>query len=177
MQLQIAVTYSEDILGRLARWWGMTWTHVGLRYRREAPGSGWRVIEATMTGIKDSSWQEFIAGSEEHQLYRVRGGLSEAKEREIVAFGWGNVGKRYAFWWIAKLAWRLLKQRFPLGPLTYPSHVCSSLVANCFLYAGINLVPAEAGVLVTPDEVVGSALLEKVPPGAAAAAVAGIARG
>ena len=64
MQLQIAVTYSEDFLGRLARWWGMTWTHIGLRYRREAPGSGWRVIEATMTGIKDSSWQEFLAGTE-----------------------------------------------------------------------------------------------------------------
>jgi hypothetical protein len=177
MQLQIAVTYSEDLLGRLARWWGMNWTHIGLRYRREAPGSSWRVIEATMTGIKDNAWQDFLAGTEEHRIYRVRGGLPEATQREIVAYGWGNVGKRYAFLWILKIGWRLLRQRFPIGPLTYRSHVCSSLVANCFLYAGIDLVPAEPGVLVTPDEVVSSPLLETVPPNEADVAVGEIARG
>jgi hypothetical protein len=163
MQLQIVATQDDDLLGRLARWCGMTWTHVALRYRRDMPDSSWRIVEATRRGIVEGSWEDFIADKEEHQLFRVKAGLPEVAKREIVAYGRGNVGKRYAFWWLAKIAWRLLRQRFPLGVLTYPSHVCSSLVYNCFLNGGIELLPGQAGVLVTPDQVVSSSLLEEAP--------------
>jgi hypothetical protein len=141
----------------------MTWTHAALRYKPDAPGTSWRVIEATMVGIKDRSWADFIADKEGVQLYQVKGGLPEATSREIVAYGSGNVGKRYAFWWLGRIAWRLFRRRFPLGVMTYPSHVCSSLVYNCFLYGSIDLIPGHEGVLVTPDEIVSSSLLEEAP--------------
>jgi hypothetical protein len=49
-----------------------------------------------------------------------------------------------------------------LGLLTYPAHICSSLVYDCFLYAGVNLIPGQEGVLVTPDDLANSPLLEEV---------------
>jgi hypothetical protein len=164
MQLQIVATQDDDLLGRLAVWLGMTWTHVALRYKKDMPDSSWRVIEATRRGIIDSSWEEFIADKIEHELFEVRDGLPEVTKREIVAYGRGNVGKRYAYWWLARIGWRLLRRRFPLGVLTYPSHICSSLVHNCFLNGGIDLLLGQADVLPTPDQVVSSPLLRKTGP-------------
>ena len=43
---------------------------------------------------------------------------------------------------------------------TYPAHVCSSLVYDRFLYADVNLIPGQEGVLVTPDDLAASPLLE-----------------
>jgi len=42
------------------------------------------------------------------------------------------------------------------------AHVCSSLVYDCFLYAGVNLIPGQEEVLVTPDDLATSPLLEPV---------------
>ena len=82
--------------------------------------------------------------------------------REIVAYAWGNVGKPYNYWWLLKIAWELVKRRFVLAALTYPAHVCSSLVYDSFLYAGENLIPGHGDALVTPDDLANSPLLEEV---------------
>lgn len=59
-----------------------------------------------------------------------------------------------------------------LGPLMFQfeylnkqkmaSHVCSSLVYDSFRYAGVDLLPGQPDVLVTPDDLASGLLLEKV---------------
>jgi len=158
MQVHVVVTY-DGILGRLARWFGLRWSHAALRYVRDV-SAGARVIEAEACGVRELSWEEFVAGTEEHQAFRVKGGLPNVTMREIVAYAWGNVGKPYNYWWLLKIIWELVKRRPLAAPFTYPAHVCSSLVYDCFLYAGVNLIPGQEGVLVTPDDLAASPLLE-----------------
>jgi uncharacterized protein YycO len=160
MEIYVVVTYG-GILGRLARWFGLTWDHAALRYVRD-PSAGARIIESAACGVQERSWEDFIAGVKEYQGFRVKDGLPEVTRREIVAYAWGNVGKPYNYWWLLKIAWELIKSRFVTGILTYPAHVCSSLVYDSFLYAGVNLIPGQEGVLVTPDDLANSPLLEEV---------------
>jgi uncharacterized protein YycO len=162
MEVHVVVTYN-GLLGRLARWFGLKWSHAALRYVRE-PSAGVRIIESAACGIRERSWESFISGVKEYQVLRVKDGLSEMTMREIVAYGWGNVGKPYNYWWLLKIAWELVKRRLMAGVFTFPAHVCSSLVYDCFRYAGVNLLPGHEGVLVTPDDLAGSPLLEEMPP-------------
>jgi len=161
MQVQIVVTWKGDLLGRLARRFGLTWTHAALRYMRDEASEA-RVIEAAACGIRERAWEEFIAGVKEWKGFEVRDGLSEIQMREIVAYAWGNVGKPYCYWWLVRMAWRLIERRGGIGVLTYPGHVCSSLVYDAFRYAGVNLLPGHSSPLVTPDEVAASPLLKEV---------------
>jgi uncharacterized protein YycO len=158
MEIHVVVTYG-GILGRLARWYGLKWTHAALRYVRDG-AAGARIIEAAACGIQERSWEDFIADAEEFQVFRVKDGLPEMTMREIVAYAWGNVGKPYDYGLLIRIAWELVKRRFVVGVLTYPAHVCSSLVYDSFLYAGVNLIPGHEGVLVTPDDLANSPLLE-----------------
>jgi len=160
MEVHVVVTYG-GILGRLARWFGLRWSHAALRYVRDAP-AGARIIESGTCGVRECSWEDFIAGVEEYQVFRVKDGLPEVTMREIVAYAWGNVGKPYNYGWLLRIVWELVKRRFVVGALTYPAHICSSLVYDCFLYAGVNLIPGHEGVLVTPDDLANSPLLEEV---------------
>jgi len=161
VEIQVVVTYG-GILGRLARWFRLKWNHAALRYVRDG-GGGARIIESAACGVTERSWEDFIAEFEEYQALQVKDGLPEVTVREIVAYAWGNVGKPYNYWWLLKIAWELVKRRFVAGLLTYPAHVCSSLVYDCFLYADVNLIPGHEGVLVTPDDLAKSPLLEEVP--------------
>jgi hypothetical protein len=160
MEVHVVVTYS-GVLGRLARWFGLRWNHAALRYVRDE-SAGVRIIEAAACGIQERSWEDFVAGVEEYQVLQVKDGLPEVTMREIVAYGWGNVGKPYNYWWLLKIVWELVKRRFVAGLLTYPAHVCSSLVYDSFLYAEVNLIPGQEDVLVTPDDLANSPLLEEV---------------
>jgi len=159
MEVHVVVIHS-GILGRLARWFGLKWSHAALRYVRDG-AAGPRVIESEACGVRERSWEDFIAGAEEYRVLRVRDGLPEITMREIVAYAWGNVGKPYNYGWLLKIGWELLRRR-RVGVLTYPAHICSSLVYDCFLYAGVNLIPGHQGVLVTPDDLANSPLLEEV---------------
>lgn len=163
MELHVVVTYG-GVIGRLARRFGLRWNHAALRYAR-SPQAGLRIIESSACGAVERSWEDFLKDVEEYQAMAVREGLSEMTMREIIAYGWGNVGKPYNYWWFLKIAWQLLKRRLIAAPFTYPAHVCSSLVYDCFRYAGVNLLPGHEGVLVTPDDLAGSPLLEVVETG------------
>lgn len=159
MEIQVVVTYG-GLIGRLARRFGLRWNHAALRYMRD-PAAGARIIESAACGAREQSWERFIAGVQEYQAFQVKGGLSEVTMREIVAYGWGNVGKPYNYWWLLKIAWELVKRRLMAVVFTYPAHVCSSLVYDCFRYAGVDLLPGHVGVLVTPDDLAQSPLLEE----------------
>ena len=163
MEVHVVVTYDRR-LGRLARCCGLQWTHAALRYVREPSAGAW-VIESTACGVREISWKNLIAGAEEHQIFRVKGGLPGVTIREIIAYAWGNVGKPYHYGGLFKIAWELVKRRLVAAPFTYPAHVCSSLVYDCFHYGGIDLIPGHEGVLVTPDDLAKSPLLEEVEVG------------
>lgn len=159
MKLHVIAAYG-GVSGRLARWFGLKWNHSVLRYMR-GESAEMRIIESGACGVKERSWEDFITGVEEYQAFQVKDGLPEIAMREIVAYAWGNVGKPYNYWWLLKIAWQLAKRRFVVGMLTYPAHICSSLIYDCFLYAGVDLVPGHGDVLVTPDDLANSPLLEE----------------
>jgi len=106
-----------------------------------------------------------VHSAEEYKLFQVKGGLPDVTKREIVAYAWGNVGKPYNYGWLLKIAWELIRRRVVAAPFTYPAHICSSLVYDCFRYAGVDLIPGHEGALLTPDDLAGSPLLEEVEDG------------
>ena len=150
MLIKVIFTWRDDLLGRLARKFGMVWSHVGLLYGSDI--DGWRVFEASMWGIRNLPIDEFISAWDEYKTLRPNFPLTVDVRKEIVAFAWGNVGKPYGFLLLLKIAWQILKDRFLMRSFTYPSHVCSSLVHECFLYIGIDLVLGK-GRLVLPDDI------------------------
>jgi len=161
-EVAVVVTYKADFLGRLARSWGLaTWTHAALRYIREDTPSA-RVIESTACAVRERSWDEFVSEFDEYKLLRPKQELSEANKREIIAYAWGNVGKPYNFLWLLQVAWRLIKEQWFVSALTYPAHICSSLVYDAYLYGWTDLVPGQQDILVTPDDLASSPLLEEV---------------
>ena len=150
MLIKIIFTWRNDLLGRLARKFGMVWSHIGLLYGSDI--DGWRVFEASMWGIRNQTIDKFIAAWDEYKTLKLIDPITLETKKEIVAFAWGNVGKPYGFLLLLKIAWQILKDRFLMRSFTYPSHVCSSLVHECFLYIGIDLVPGK-GRLVLPDDI------------------------
>ena len=163
-EVAVVVTYSADFPWKLARLWGLaTWTHTALRYIRDDMPSP-RIIESSACGVRERSWDEFVAEYDEYKLLRLKQELPEANEREIIAYAWGNVGKPYHFLWLLQVAWRLVKKQWFVSALTYPAHICSSLVYDAYLYGGTDLLPdqGQQDVLVTPDELAGSLLLEEM---------------
>lgn len=161
MKVDVVVT-RKGLLGKAAGWFGLMWSHAALRYKFEIIRSEACVIEAGAFGIKDRPWEDFIAGVDEYQILRVKDGLTLEQRGAILGYALGNVGKPYNFLWLLKIAWDLLRKKFSI--LHYPAHVCSSFVDACFTYAGIDLVPSMACVLVLPDDLASSPLLEQAEP-------------
>ncbi len=161
-EVAVVVTYKADFLGKLARSSGLaTWTHAALQYIKENMPSP-RVIESVTSGVRERPWHEFVAGCDEYKLLRAKQELPEANKREIIAYAWGSVGKPYNFLWLLRVAWRLIKEQWLVSALTYPAHICSSLVYDAYLYGKTDLVPGQQDILVTPDDLASSPLLEEV---------------
>lgn len=162
MRVEVVVTRS-GLFGKIARWFGLEWSHAALRYEFETPIPFAYIIEAGAFGIKDRRWEDFIEGVDKYQILRVKGGLSPGQAEKILAYATGNIGKPYNYLWLLRIAWSLLCEE-NIGLFHYPAHVCSSLVDDCFAYAGIDLVPSTACVLVLPDDLASSPLLEQAEP-------------
>lgn len=162
-EVAVVVTYSDVFPWNLARSWGLaTWTHAALRYIKEDTPSP-RIVESSTCGVQERPWDEFIVEYDEYKLLRLKQELPEARKREIIAYAWGNVGKPYHFLWLLQVAWRLIKERWFITPLTYPAHICSSLVYDAYVYGGVDLIPGGQGdIMLTPDELAASSLLEEV---------------
>jgi uncharacterized protein YycO len=163
MKVQVVVTRS-GLFGWLAGRLGLSWSHAALRYEFEhfefENSSGAHVIEAGAFGIKELPWEKFIEGVDKYLVLQVKGGLTLAQKQAILGYAWGNVGKPYHYWWLLKIVWHLLRETLGrFNVLRYPAHVCSSLVNDCFAYADLDLVPGQ-GVLVLPDDLADSPLLE-----------------
>jgi hypothetical protein len=161
-EVGVVVTYSHAFPWCLARRWGFaTWTRSALCYAMDDVASR-HVIESSARGVHERSWEEFISECDEYQLLQLREQLPEAYTREIIAYAWGNVGKSHPPLWLAEVARRLIAQRWFAVPLTYSGHICSSLVDDAYLYAGVDLIPGQEDILVTPDDLAHSPLLKPV---------------
>lgn len=169
-EVAVVVTYSATFPWKLLRLWGFgTWSHAALRYVREEygrpagrPNPSPRVIESAACGVRERSWDEFVAECDEYRLLRLKQELPEANKREIIAYAWGNVGKPYNFLWLLQVAWRLIREQWFVSALTYPAHICSSLVYDAYSYGRIDLLPGQPDILVTPDDLASSPLLAEV---------------
>jgi hypothetical protein len=158
MQLQVGLIFTPGPVGRVAHLLGLRFSHAFIRY--EAP-EGWRVIDAGFTGIGDRPGTG-LEKATDYRIMETRDPLDEPTKQRILDYAQGNVGKPYHYIWLLKLAWRLVRQRVGIRMLAYPSHVCTSLIVDCFHHAGIDLVPSEE-ILVTPDEIAASDKLIDVP--------------
>lgn len=160
--MRVIVTRS-GLFGRLARWLGLEWSHAALLYCDDS-FLDWRVIEASALGIRECPLEEFMIDVEQYLVLHLKETPPQQTYAEILAYAWGNVGKPYSYWWLLKIAWKLVKRHF-VGIFRFPAHVCSSLVYDAFLYGDIDLVPpipGGHGVLVLPDDLANSPLLEAV---------------
>jgi len=156
--MQIVVTFSGDLIGKLGRLLNLAyWTHAALRYKKN---SEWRIFESSFCGIVERDWNSFIKEKEGYAILKVKG-LNEELSQRAVDYSWGNVGKPYAFHWLIKILIRLIKEKLFLSPIMYKWHVCSSFVDHVLDYVGIDLLP-EKDILVTPDEIFDSPLVEVV---------------
>ncbi len=169
MKVAIAVTYHDNLFGRLHRKFGLVWGHAALAHnslpsiREYIPGYSypqWHVVESTFSGVRERPWEEFISGVDECKIFELLENIPPHRYVAMVAYAHGNVGKPYNFFGLAKVIYRLLTKRINI--FRYHSHICSGLVYDSFLYGGINLVSGSKDVLVTPDDLANSPLLKEV---------------
>lgn len=149
MIVKVIFTWRNDLLGRLARKFGMVWSHVGLLCGEDPK---WIVFEASMTGIRVLNVDEFIPNWDEYKTLSLVDEIPLLSKAKIVSYAFGNVGKPYAFWMLPKLIWKYIKDKFAMRVMTHPSEVCSSFVDECFNFIGIDLVPGKDR-FVLPDDI------------------------
>jgi hypothetical protein len=88
--------------------------------------------------------------------------LEHDTAQRVIDYARGNVGKLYNIRGVIRLFGRLLRERFGLQALAYPSYICTDFVVDCFHYVGIDIVPP-GQLLVLPDEIAASDKLVEVP--------------
>lgn len=140
----------------------------------------YRIIEATMRhGVAEGPWnpEKYTRWA----VYNTKKPLTVVQKDMILGYARGNVGKSYAYDKLILLLPRLLRRFlnrlyethrkqhiYLLGlssvPLIMRTHICSSLVDDCFAYAGLDLVPDIDTPWVLPDDIASSPLLELAPP-------------
>jgi len=151
MKLQIGVVFTPGLFGWLVRWVGLRFSHAFMRYRKP---DGWWLLDAGMLGIRDHPGTG-LEKATDYLILETKEPLDAITAQRIVDYARGNVGKPYNFWWALLLGLRLLRRRFGFQALAYPAYICTSYVADCFHYAGIDLVPP-GQILVTPDDIAAS---------------------
>lgn len=158
MKLQIGVIFGPGLVGWLARMGGMRFSHAFIRYQKP---EGWWLLDAGLGGIRDHPGTG-LERVTDYAILETKEPLDPDVVQSIIDYARGNVGKPYSFWQLLRLAWRLLWERFGFQAFAYPSYICTSFVADCFHYVGIDLVlPGQT--LVTPDEIAASDKLVEVP--------------
>jgi len=158
MKLQIGVIFTPGPIGWLARQAGLRFSHAFIRYEKP---EGWWILDAGATGIRDHPGTG-LERAADYKIMETKEPMDELTKQRILDYARGNVGKPYSLWQLVQLAWRLLLERFGFRALAYPSYICTSFVADCFHYVGIDLVPPDQ-ILVTPDEIAASDKLVEVP--------------
>lgn len=158
MQIQVIVTHS-GIFGWLADRLGLKWSHAALRC---VDGEDVYIIEVSALGIQQVPWEGYAEGKR-YRLFGVKAGLTSLQMTQVLSYAQGNIGKPYNYLWLVKIGWDLIFKH-KASILFYRAHVCSSLVDDAFGYAGIDLVPWSESVVVLPDDLAASPLLEPLTP-------------
>lgn len=159
MRLQVGVVFTPGPIGWIAkRLGGLRFSHAFIRYQKP---EGWWLLDAGATGIHDHPGTG-LERATDYMIMETKEPLDPTTAQRIIDYARGSVGKPYYYWGAIKLGLRLLWERFGFQTLAYPAYICTSFVADCFHYVGIDLVPPE-DILVTPDEIAASDKLKEVP--------------
>jgi len=158
MRLQIGVIFTPGPIGSIVRMLGLRFSHAFIRYERP---DGWWVIDSGLWRVKDRPGTGLDRATD-YVILETKEPLDPGTAQRIIDYARGNVGKLYNFWGAIRLGLRLLRQRFGLQALAYPSYICTDFVVDCFHYVGIDIVPP-GQLLVLPDEIAASDKLVEVP--------------
>jgi uncharacterized protein YycO len=169
MKVYIVCTLSQDLIGKIVGKFGVHWNHIAIMYKLYST-SEWRIFESGSFGIVNRSFIKFISNKSEYSVFKLQPEmtLSAYEKRVLLAFCWGNVGKPYNYFWMLRVAWRVLKKWWVVKILKqsiayiYPAHVCSSLVYTAFKYVGIDLALTTKHIWVLPDDIATSPHLRPV---------------
>jgi hypothetical protein len=161
MEIQVVVTYRDHWFNRFVRWWGIDWTHAAVRYKTRG---NWRVFETAAFGTVEKDWEGFIEGVDEYVAFEPIKKLTKTQEIKLISYAWGNVGKMYNFFVLAKIALKYLFGGRKPQSFNVTAHVCSSFTDACFNHVGLDLVKGDT-VWATPDDLAESPLLEAVETG------------
>ncbi len=158
MKLQIGVIFTPGPVGSIARRLGQRFSHAFMRYEKP---DGWWILDSGIWRIRDHPGTG-LERATDYVILETKEPLDPDAAQRIVDYARGNVGKLYNVWGAIRLGWRLLRQRFGVQALAYPSYICTDFVVDCFHYVGIDLVPP-GQLLVRPDEIAASDELVEVP--------------
>ena len=158
MKLQIGVIFTPGPVGSIARMLGMRFSHAFIRYEKP---EGWWLMDSGLWRIKDRP-STGLEKATDYVILETREPLDPDTAQRIIDYARGSVGKLYNFWGLIRLAWRLLRERFGVQALAYPSYICTDFVVDCFHYGGIDIVPP-GQLLVLPDEIAASDKLVEAP--------------
>lgn len=149
MKMYFVVTYRGGLFDRLARRFGLTWTHAAILFEDGL------VFESTWYKIRAIKFRKFLEGVREYQVYKLKDDPESYKP--ALDYCWGSVGKIYNFWWLLRIIMKLLV-RHP-QTLRYTSHICSSFVADVYDYIGCPIVGGDIA-WVLPDDLAASEKVE-----------------
>jgi len=187
MEIQIVLTTDNSFFSRLARLLGAEYTHAMLRFcdlcTKHYAGEHtchWfylNIIEAGFRGVIERAWNP-----DEYSKYAAYR-LAEDFEAwgDLLEYARKQIGERYAFEKLILLVPRFLhryivsflvrrnlakaKMKGDLAILfSADGQICTSLVDDCFLEVGVDLVPDIDTPWVLPDDIRDSPLLELLPP-------------
>jgi len=173
MQFEVVVTGHTAWWLTLINWLGanMKWTHALLKYNL---GNKHRIIEAAGNGVIDRTWKP--SEYESHARFRLRHSCfasdedRQITESQMLAFAFGEVGKRYRYEALPAIALRILRKIFGargfrarlLDNIIGKGEVCTSLVDRSLIFGGFDLVPGVETPFILPDEIAVSELLQLI---------------
>jgi len=158
MRLQIGVIFTPGPVGWVARKLGLRFSHAFIRYEKP---DGWWLMDSGLWRIKDRP-SSGLERTTDYVILETKEPLDANTTQSIIDYARGNVGKLYNIPGVIRLFGRLLRERFGLQALAYPSYICTDFVVDCFHYVGIDIVPP-GQLLVLPDEIAASDKLVEVP--------------
>jgi hypothetical protein len=158
MRLQIGVIFTPGPVGWVARKLGLRFSHAFIRYEKP---DGWWLMDSGLWRIKDRP-SSGLERTTDYVILETKEPLEHDTAQRVIDYARGNVGKLYNIRGVIRLFGRLLRERFGLQALAYPSYICTDFVVDCFHYVGIDIVPP-GQLLVLPDEIAASDKLVEVP--------------
>lgn len=156
MRVHVILSWEPDLVGRLARLFGVKWSHAALLFHPHSEIKEEYVIEALWRGIVKRTLTEFLKDKHDWVILTpLRDGRWPLQYSEINAirdYAHGNIGKRYDFGLLLRLIWRELKRKVKPSIVMVVREVCTSLIDDSFSYVDWDLIPWKVDRMILPDD-------------------------